>query len=445
MEQKKYISFDLFAYFHRLKKAKWTLIIMLLAFGALGVGVAFSIPKIYKSSVMLAPESSGGNSLSSSLSSMASLVGLNKSFMNSEDAIFPEIYPDVMQSTNFIVGLFPVEVESRDGKIKCDYYTYMLKKQKFSWLDIPKMKLIEFMKKYKKEELGKPKKSGDDEGPDPFYLTKEEDEIAKAIAGNISCSVDKKTSVITIEVTDQDPLIAASLADTLMNRLQVFITDYRTKKAIRDLDYIRNLYEEAKADYTSARKEYAEYCDANQDVILQEVQSEMEEMENEMQLKYNIYTQLTEQLQMAQAKVQEQTPVYTIVQNASVPTKHSNKPKVLILAVFLFIGFILHNIGMFLRHGSEILVHEKPVLDFPQQFVPVVMQNYSGQAATMEAPVATETYATAQEEEYPAVEEELSVSGEQYSVSEEESSTAEGEQQTSAEDQSAYMPKPESN
>ena len=375
MKKKKYIAFDAYTYFSRLKKAKWTLMIMLLLFGALGVKVAFSIPRIYKSSVMLAPESSDGNSLSSSLSSMASLVGLNKSMMGGEDAIFPEIYPDVVQSTNFIVDLFPVQVETRDGKVKCDYYTYLRKHQKTSLLDIPKIKLAEFMQKFQKEELGKPKGAGgEDDAPDPFYLTKEQDEVAKGIANSIDCTVDKKTSVITIEVTDQDPVIAASLADTLMNRLQVFITDYRTKKAIRDCEYIRGLYNEAKDDYTQARKEYAAFCDANQDVILQEVQSEMEEMENEMQLKYNAYTQLSEQLQMAQAKVQERTPVYTIVQNASVPTKHSNKPKVLILAVFMFIGFILHNIGMFFRHGKEILVHEKSVVEYiaqPVQMIPV--------------------------------------------------------------------------
>ena len=359
-EKKKYIGFDLFIYLGRLKKAKWSLLIILLLFGALGIGVAFSIPRIYKSSVMLAPESTGGASLSSSLSSMASLVGLSKGMMGGDDAIFPEIYPDVMQSTDFLVSLFPVKVESRDGKINCDYYTYLLKKQKISWLDIPKVHIAKWMKKFKKEDMGRPKGSvSDSTEVDPFYLTMEQSDVAKCIAGNISCSVDKKTSVITIEVTDQDPLIAASLADTLMNRLQVFITDYRTKKAVRDCEYIRNLYVAAKADYTEARREYAAFCDANQDVVLQEIQSEQEEMENEMQLKYNIYTQLTEQLQMAQAKVQERTPVYTIVQNASVATKHSNKPKVLILAAFLFVGFVLHNIGMFLRHGRELLVHEK--------------------------------------------------------------------------------------
>jgi len=405
MKKKKYIAFDAYTYFCRLKKAKWTLMIMLLLSGALGVGVAFSIPRIYKSSVMLAPESSGGNTLSSSLSSMASLVGLSKSMMGGDDAIFPEIYPDVVQSTDFLVDLFSVQVETRDGKVKSDYYTYMLKHQKFSWLDIPKIKMAEFMKKYQKEELGKPKGQGgaEDEAPDPFYLTKEQDEVAKGIANNISCTVDKKTSVITIEVTDQDPLIAASLADTLMNRLQVFITDYRTKKAIRDCEYIKNLYDEAKAEYTKSRKEYAAFCDANQDVVLQEIQSEQEEMENEMQLKYNAYTQLSEQLQMAQAKVQERTPVYTIVQNASVPAKHSNKPKVLILMVFLFLGFVLHNIGMFFRHGKEILVHEKSVVEYVPQPMQMISADDSDEESGSHADSNADAVAENNAEEEPLV------------------------------------------
>lgn len=356
--KKKYIAFDIFAYFSRLKKAKWSLIIILLLFGGLSIGFAFSIPRIYKSSVMLAPETSGGNSLSSSLSSMASLVGLNKNFMNSEDAIFPEIYPDVIQSTDFIVGLFPVKVQSKDGKIKCDYYTYMSTKQKGSWLDEFKNFISKKLASDNASDA-KATKKGSKEGPDPFRLTKKESEVAMNISSSIKCSVDKKTTVISIEVTDQDPLIAATMADTVMNRLQTFITDYRTKKAVRDCEYMRGLYETAKEEYTEARKQYAAFCDANQDVVLQEVQSQIEEMENDMQLKFNAYTQLTEQLQMAEAKVQERTPVYTIVQNASVPAKHSNTSKIVILIGFLFLGFIFHQFGMFCRHWKDILIHEK--------------------------------------------------------------------------------------
>jgi capsule polysaccharide export protein KpsE/RkpR len=122
--------------------------------------------------------------------------------------------------------------------------------------------------------------------------------------------VDKKTSVISITVTDQDPLIAALIADSAKQRLQTFITNYRTNKARNDLSYMEKLYNEAKEQYSRARQLYASYSDANQELLLESYKSKEEDLENEMQLKYNIYTQVTEQLQLAKAKVQERTPAF---------------------------------------------------------------------------------------------------------------------------------------
>ena len=61
------------------------------------------IPRYYKCTVRLAPEVSGVN-VSGSLSSLASSFGLGGSLakMNSQDAISSDIYPDVIQSKNFI-------------------------------------------------------------------------------------------------------------------------------------------------------------------------------------------------------------------------------------------------------------------------------------------------------------------------------------------------------
>ena len=69
---------------------------------------------------------------------------------------------------------------------------------------------------------------------DPFRLTKDEAAIATALSKRISVSVDKKTGVTTLSVTMQDPLISASLTDTVMRCLQNYITDYRTNKARHD-------------------------------------------------------------------------------------------------------------------------------------------------------------------------------------------------------------------
>jgi uncharacterized protein involved in exopolysaccharide biosynthesis len=71
------------------------------------------------------------------------------------------------------------------------------------------------------------------------------------------------------------------------------------------------------------------------------VQSEIDNLENDMQLKYNIFTQLAEQRQLAIAKVQERTPAFSIIQGACVPIKHSSRPKIITLAIWMFLGFML--------------------------------------------------------------------------------------------------------
>ena len=173
---------------------------------------------------------------------------------------------------------------------------------------------------------------------DPFRLTKDEADIAEALSKRIAVSVDKKTGVTTLTVTMQDPLISASLTDTVMHRLQNYITEYRTNKARHDLAFTEKLYTEAKANYTDAQSKYASFVDANQNIILLSYRAEQERLQNEMSLAYNVYTQVAQQLQMAKAKVQEITPVYTVVQPATVPLRPSKPSKPMILIGFVFLA-----------------------------------------------------------------------------------------------------------
>lgn len=315
--------------------------------------VAFSIPRIYQSRVMLAPEETS-NGFSGNISSLASMVGMNMKLGTSGDAIYPEIYPDAIESTEFLVSLFPVKVTSKDKEIKdMPYCEYLEKHQKSPWWMYPK----ELFNKIKN------KLKGDDEPAadgkiDPSFLTKKQYEICKAISGNIDCHVDKKTNVIDIVVTDQDPLIAKTMVNAVTAQLQVFITNYRTNKARNDEKYMEQLFEEAESQYTKSRLKYAAFCEANTNVVMKSVESKMEELENEMQLKHNIYTQVVEQLQMAKAKVQERTPAFTTLQNATVPVKHSNMPKLFILIIFVFLAFIVRLAILVKKNYKEILLFQ---------------------------------------------------------------------------------------
>jgi uncharacterized protein involved in exopolysaccharide biosynthesis len=297
----------------------------------------------------LAPEESG-NSFSGSISSLPSMVGMNMKIGQTGDAIYPEIYPDLMGSTKFIVDLFPIKVTTKDTRDTYTYQEYIEKHQRLAIHEYPVAWITDLIEKLKGDDNG-----GKGHKTDPFCLTKKEDGVAKTIKSKINCSVDKKTNVITIIVEDQDPLIAATLADSVQEHLQLAITDYRTKKARIDLEYMSELFDEASLQYKKARLKYASFGDANSKVALQSVQSKLDELENEMQLKYRIYQQVVEQLQLAKAKVQERTPAFTIIESATVPIKHSSRPKVITLAIWMFLGFILRCGMLFWRNRTQFI------------------------------------------------------------------------------------------
>ena len=348
-EKEKIININIVEVIRILLADKKKICIYSLVAGVIGVLLAFGTPKIYKSTVVLAPEESG-NSFSGSISSLASMVGMNMKIGQTGDAIYPEIYPDLMRSTKFIVGLFPVKVTTQKTHDTYTYQEYIDKHQRLAIHEYPMAWISDMIDKLKCDD-----NDGKNHKTDPFCLTKKEDGIAKSIKSKIDCSVDKKTNVITIVVEDQDPLIAATMADSVQEHLQLAITDYRTKKARIDLEYMGKLFDEASLQYKKARLKYASFSDANSKVALQSVQSLLDELENELELKYNIYQQVVEQLQLAKAKVQERTPAFTIIENATVPIKHSSRSKLMTLIIWMFLGFIVRCGILFWRNRTQFI------------------------------------------------------------------------------------------
>ena len=303
----------------------------------IGLIVAFSIPREYTTSVKLAPEASGGQKISGSLGAMAAMVGLGGSMQSGSDAVSPTLYPDIVSSVPFLVGLFDVPVENIDGTEKVTLREYIEEDVKSPWwsavLGAP-FKLIGLIKGSNQEDDNPNKKT------DTFHLTNKEDLIVQALSHRISASVDTKTSVISINVMMQDPMVSAILADTVVSRLQEYITDYRTNKARKDLAYAELLDNEAKDNYYKAQQKYADYLDRNQGLILHSAQTTGERLQNEATLAFNLYNQTSQQVQLAKAKVQEQTPVYATVVPATVPIKPTSPRKPLILVGFVFLAFV---------------------------------------------------------------------------------------------------------
>ena len=288
----------------------------------LSCAIILCVPRYYTSSLSLAPEIGNSSGMGGTLGSLASSFGLDLGAMETTDAINPMLYPDLMEDNGFVTGLFDIHVKSVDGEISCSYYEYLTKHQKRAiWTYA-----IGWVKR-----LFTPKDKGGNKGGefDPYILTKKQDDVAALIRSFVTISIDKKTAVITIETKAQDALICKTVADSVKERLQIFITNYRTNKSRIDEQYYKKLVDEAKADYEKARRLYASYADANMEVMLESYKATQADLENDMQLKYNTYTTLMTQYQAAKAKVQERTPAFTLVKGAAVPIKPAGPKRML--------------------------------------------------------------------------------------------------------------------
>lgn len=298
----------------------------------IGLIVAFSIPKVYVASVSLAAESQENGNMGS-MKALASMVSGN--INDGSDAIGPELYPDVVSTNDFIVALLNVPVTSSNTNRKQSFLEYLQKESKVAWWTIAANGIVRGIKNILPSSKTKEKPfSGN---IDPQHLSMDEEDVVKGLKSMISCSVDDNTGVITLSVYAQDPWVAQQMVDTATVHLQDFITHYRTCKARTDLQYYLTLEKEAADKYAKSQQRYAAYCDTHQDIQLQSYIVQRESLENELQLAFNTYSQIKQQREMAEAKVQERTPAFTILQKASVPNRHESPKKSFILAGYLFV------------------------------------------------------------------------------------------------------------
>jgi len=341
-EQQQYDEIDIMELLRKLLK-EWKLILKWCGIAAVvGLIIGFSIPKQYTVTTKLAPEvvSKSG---SSSLSSLASMAGINLSNMQTSDAVYPELYPEIVSSTPFVVDMFSVPVEfkvKKDSVARTDIYTYINDYTKAPWWSYvtraPFKALGWFMGLFR-EKVEEVEGYSD---INPSALTREQERTAKTLREWMNITVDKKTSVITASVSAQHPEVALSLSERLIDKLKDYVSSYRTEKSRKDLAYYQSLYDEAQQAYYAAQQKYARYVDANHGVVRQSVMTEQERLQNEMNLNYQLYNSCAQQLQMAKAKVQQETPVCVTIDPPTLPLKASKPSKMQLLVVFIFLGAV---------------------------------------------------------------------------------------------------------
>ncbi|GCB34289.1 chain-length determining protein [Bacteroides faecalis] len=299
-----------------------------------GIIIALSVPKHYTVEVTLSPEmgSSKGNS---GLASMAaSFLGAGATMSDGVDALNASLSSDIVSSTPFLLELLSMNVPVDGEKITFGSY---LDTQSTPWwsyiIGFPGMAISGVRSLFSNEDETDGMRNGDSGA---IELTKDESKKIISLKKSITAMMDKKTSITDVSVTLQDPKVAAVVADSVVRKLQEYIIGYRTSKAKEDCAYLERLFKERQEEYYAAQKKYAEYVDTHDNLILQSVRAEQERLQNDMSLAYQVYSQVANQLQVARAKVQEEKPVFAVVEPAVIPQESSGTSKKTYVTLFVF-------------------------------------------------------------------------------------------------------------
>ncbi len=314
-------------------------------FKSIGIGVivgliiAYSMPREYVSSAKLAPEfsSESANKLGS-LGGLAAMAGISTGGVGS-DAISTTLYPNVVGSLPFVAELFPLTVTTVDGELSTDLYTYMDEHQRSAWwshITSAPFKVLGFV-----VGLFRDKEEETDGVMNVEAPTIDQYRVYESLRGRIMVAVDTKSRVISVVTKMQDPQVALDITKVVIANLQDYIADYRTQKVKNDLAYAEMVYKEAQEKYYAAQQSYATFVDENKNITSSRYATEQERLRNDMNLSYSLYSTLTNNLEQTRLRVQEETPVYTILDPASRPIKNAEPNKPLVLIAFMFLsGFV---------------------------------------------------------------------------------------------------------
>ena len=316
----------------------WRSLLLWAVVGAVvGLVIGLSTPKTYSVDALVAPEITTRSTMGG-LSSLASLAGVNTSTMTMTDAMHPNLYPEIIHSSYFCVELFdmPVTVETKDSLVHTDLYTYITDYYKSPWwsavMALPKKAADAIKGWFVKEE---DQEADGYSGVNVMKLTEQQESVIDVLSQSINASVDKKSYILSLNVKSQDPVVAADLANYVIEKLQGFVLSYRTEKAQENLDYLRSIQRQSKVEYEQAQGRYARYLDRNQGVVGNSGQAVQQQLQNEANLRFQMYNQTSQKLLDARAKVQEEEPVLVVVQPGLPP--HTGTPSIARLVILMFL------------------------------------------------------------------------------------------------------------
>jgi uncharacterized protein involved in exopolysaccharide biosynthesis len=186
----------------------------------------------------------------------------------------------------------------------------------------------------------------------------------------ISNRFDPRSGVFQISVTHRSGAIATGVANLLAAELRRFNTDVRTTRARDAVGFVADRLAESKQSLFKSENELASFRSSNARIgNAPELQLQQSRLEREVHFNENIYALLSRQYELAQIQAKNETPVFTIMDPATQPTRPLRFSPVLgglLAALIAGAAYVLIQIGLLYIGRSEARYRGNPGLGDPR-------------------------------------------------------------------------------
>lgn len=344
---------DLLELAKKIWQGRWKIIKITSVFIFLGVFWALFSAEEFESDALLMPEiqaEQGAGGASQLLQRFGGAFGISGGSGMPAGTIPPQIYPQIVSSITFQLELLEQEMHFREYDVTTTWPDFLENHYsrpitgyiKDYTIGLPFTILGGVKSLFSSEDEEESAMLTEDVMEQEYIsLSQEEFEIIKQLRERINVSQDQETGLLTTRVKLQDARAAAEMNRYLINLLKEYVTEYRVEKARQNLEFAEQQKDEAEERFRETQMALAEFQDRNVTISTARAQTELERLQDEKNLALNVYQTLAQRVEEARLNLQEQTPIFSEVQPANVPTERSEPKRGMMVIIFTLLGGIL--------------------------------------------------------------------------------------------------------
>ena len=319
---------DLIDLLKKLYKSRKLIIYSTIIFSIIGVALAILLPEKYNSTTVFITQNQETGS--SSLSGVASLVGINLGRGSFGGEIPSTMYPQIIESVKFKRLLLNQIIDKKNN----------LTLKKF---------IIEY---YSIDEI-------EEKEIDDLGMTITEEKCFEILSEDIlNVNINQNDGFVSINAELSVAEYSAIIAKFSREILQNIIIENKIETARQNLIFSEGQLIEKKKEFDDIYSKLAFFSDSNLNSVNSFVLNEKNKLESEFQIISAVVEEISKQVEQAKLQLKKDTPVFSTIQEAVIPIKRSSPKRTQLVIIFGFLGFIISCISILISDPLKNIIFE---------------------------------------------------------------------------------------